>query len=80
MIEHQKSKVTLYGSSCQISQALVNRIKLLGEEKDGMTDSQWKQHCDVRVKSYEEMFNDKLEKASTKLNTKSMKKSKKCCE
>jgi hypothetical protein len=55
----------------------VNRIRLLGEKKAGMTDSQWKEHCDARVKTYEEMFEDKIEKATKKLNSKYEKSSKK---
>lgn len=46
--------MTHFGSSCQISEVLVKRIKLLEEEKKGMSDEEWEEYKEERVKSYEQ--------------------------
>lgn len=53
-IHPSKCKITHYGSSCQVSQMLVNRISLLEKDKEGMLASEWEAYRKSRVKSYEQ--------------------------
>lgn len=52
VVEHKKCPVTLYGSSCQISESLVNRVRLLEKEREGMSDGEWQIFKTKRVKSH----------------------------
>lgn len=51
-----KCRITRYGSSCQISQTLVDRISLFEEDRDkeGMSSSEWEAYRRSRVKAYEQ--------------------------
>lgn len=58
--------MTRYGSSCQISESLVQRIKLLGEKKEGMSNEEWQEYSTARIKSYDEESSFKLMRLAAK--------------
>lgn len=64
--KHKLCQVTRYGSSCQISESLVQRIQFLSEKKKTMGEEEWLKYCQTRVKSYEEEVQKKKEKNSDK--------------
>jgi hypothetical protein len=46
--------ITRFGSSCQIAETLVERIRLVEKSKEDMTPAQWEVYRKSQVKSYEE--------------------------
>lgn len=66
VIEHKDCDVTLYASSCQISASLVNRIRILEKEKEGLSDADWQILKKKRVKSYGDENDGKMKKIKLK--------------
>ncbi|KAG0139099.1 hypothetical protein CROQUDRAFT_55199, partial [Cronartium quercuum f. sp. fusiforme G11] len=62
VIDPMTSPITRFGSSCQISEALVKRIVLLEKNKtnQGMLNEEWEKYRLSHVKSYEEEVSFKL--------------------
>lgn len=62
VVEHRDCEVSLYGSSCQISESLANRIRILEDEKKKMSATQWEIFKAKRVKSYNDEYYFKMGK------------------
>lgn len=52
-------QITRFGSSCQISESLVERIQILEIDGEGMSEDEWLILVKERVKSYEDELNKK---------------------
>lgn len=53
-VSPKKCAITRFGSSAQVAQTLVERIRLVEKSKDDMTPAQWEDYRKSKVKSYEE--------------------------
>jgi hypothetical protein len=65
-VKPEKSEVTHFGSSCQISESLVNRIAILQKEKSSMTPEAWEKFKAERVKTFEDENSVKMDRCKLK--------------
>jgi hypothetical protein len=56
----KKCAITRFGSSAQVAETLVKRIRLVEKSKDDMTPAQWEDYRKSKVKCYEEETSFKL--------------------
>ena len=59
-MKHEDCEVTQFGSSAQISESLVQRIKLLTNKKDDLTDQDWETYKQKRIKTYQQEVQAKM--------------------
>jgi hypothetical protein len=65
-VKAEDCEVTQFGSSCQISETLVNRIKILQKEKSSMSPQAWEKFKAERVKTFEDENNVKMDRCRIK--------------
>jgi hypothetical protein len=61
-VEAEDCKVTQFGSSCQISESLVQRIQILEKEKAKMSPLAWEKFKAERVKTYIDENSKKMDR------------------
>lgn len=61
-VKAEACKVTQFGSSCQISKTLVDRIQLLQKEKERMSPAAWGVYKRQRVKTFEDENSVKMDR------------------